>query len=112
MLTRKLMSDRQLCIQVYLIFTFILVLRINCYIFKASISGHLETVELLINKGADVNDSTHYRFTPLHEASRRGYKEIIELLVNKGAFVNAQTNNKITPLHSGIHIRFIYHRSF
>jgi ankyrin repeat protein len=68
----------------------------------ASESGHLETVELLIKNGADKNDSTNYRFTPLHEAAKHGFKDIVELLINKGANINDKSSNKITALHYGM----------
>ena len=78
------------------------------FIKLASSSGHLETVELLINNGADINDSTNYRFTPLHEASRHGFRDIVELLIIKGANINYQANIKITPLHYGKHILGVF----
>ena len=49
---------------------------------------NFDTINLLINRGADVNaiDDTHH--TPLHMASN---EEIAELLINNGANVNAKT---------------------
>ena len=49
---------------------------------------NLETIELLISRGANVNaiDDTHH--TPLHMCNN---KEIAELLIDSGANVNAKT---------------------
>jgi ankyrin repeat protein len=47
----------------------------------------LETVELLIEKGASVNALTTDNTTPLHLASENGNSETVELLIKKGASV-------------------------
>ena len=60
-------------------------------------SGHKEVVELLIARGADVNEGT-----PLNYAAFNGGKEIAEMLIAKGADVNAKTKNGITPLDFAI----------
>ena len=62
-----------------------------------------ESIELLIDKGADVNSKTNELFTPLHFAMIHGCKkEIIELLIDKGADVNSKDNELFTPLSSAI----------
>jgi ankyrin repeat protein len=48
-------------------------------------AGHIQVVELLIDKGADINAKTIFRMTPLQFAASQGYKDILELLVAKGA---------------------------
>ncbi len=52
--------------------------------------GHKEVVELLIDKGADVNAKGKYGGTPLHSAAFFGQTEIVELLIAKGADLNAK----------------------
>ncbi len=49
-----------------------------------SLNGHKEVVELLINKGIDVNDRNKGGRNALHLASLRGHKEVVELLISKG----------------------------
>jgi hypothetical protein len=54
----------------------------------ASYYGHLRIIELLINKGADVNALGGKYVTALQAASVNGHTDIAELLINKGADVN------------------------
>ena len=56
----------------------------------AAVFGHRETVELLIEKGADINakNEGEDKCTPLIWASRNGHREVVELLIAKGADVD------------------------
>ena len=65
----------------------------------AANKSHKETIELLIAKGADVNEKGKYGRTPLHEAATYGHKEVAELLIAEGADVNAKDKWGMTPLH-------------
>ena len=60
----------------------------------------METVKLLLVKGADVNYKSKSGLTPLHTAVSNGCREVIELLLSKGAEVNSKSNNGRTPLHT------------
>jgi len=61
--------------------------------------GHIEIVELLVNKGENVNAKDKNGRTPLQFAADEGHKEIAELLIDKGADVNAKSKYGVTPLH-------------
>lgn len=65
----------------------------------ASQEGFLGAVELLIEKGADVNAKDTNDDTPLHNASVEGYLETVKFLISKGADVNAVNKISMTPLH-------------
>jgi ankyrin repeat protein len=52
--------------------------------------GHLNIVELLVQKGADLNVQDQDSRTPLHLACDGGHLNIVELLVQKGADLNVQ----------------------
>ncbi len=58
-----------------------------------------EVVNLLIDKGADVNEKGEEGLTALHTAAENGNNDVAELLIEKGAKVNATYKYKWTPLH-------------
>ena len=62
--------------------------------------GHIEIVELLVSKGADLNAKDMIGMTPLHYVASGGHKEIVELLIANGADVNAKDEYGLTPLHN------------
>jgi uncharacterized protein len=68
----------------------------------ASIDGNREVVELLIDRGAEVNGRTPYGLTPLHLASRAGKLDTVKLLISRGAEVNALTKDGVSPLREAI----------
>ena len=57
------------------------------------------TVEVLVEKGADIHGTSDGFWTPLHNAAEQGHPDIIDLLLRKGADVNAKTSSGMTPLH-------------
>lgn len=64
--------------------------------------GHPETVEALLNFGAEVNASTReaMKVTPLHSAAAARQLPIARVLINHGANVNATAaEGGFTPLH-------------
>ncbi|MFC1716254.1 ankyrin repeat domain-containing protein [Candidatus Poribacteria bacterium] len=64
----------------------------------AALLGQTVAIELLIQRGADVNARGRDGGTPLHGAAFLGQTEAAELLIQKGADVNARDNNGATPL--------------
>jgi ankyrin repeat protein/beta-lactamase regulating signal transducer with metallopeptidase domain len=68
----------------------------------AAIWGVADMVELLISKGADVNEKSIADYagdTPLHFAIWNAGKDVVELLISKGADVNAEDGEGHTPLY-------------
>ena len=63
--------------------------------------GHPETVDVLIQAGADVNTPTReaMKVTPLASAAAARQTGIARKLITKGANVNAKAQNDLTPLH-------------
>ncbi|XP_048255824.1 serine/threonine-protein phosphatase 6 regulatory ankyrin repeat subunit C-like isoform X3 [Haliotis rufescens] len=61
-----------------------------------------ETVQYLIEKGANVNAEDNNQVTPLHVAVEHAKHETVLYLIEKGANVNAENNNQVTPLHVAV----------
>jgi ankyrin repeat protein len=68
---------------------------------RATINGHIETVKLLLDKGANVNARNAVAETALTHASQKGNTEIVKLLLSKGADVNAKDDAGWTALMWG-----------
>jgi ankyrin repeat protein len=56
-------------------------------------------VEVLLARGAEINEKDKNGKTPLHWAADNVIKDVVELLLVNKADVNAKSNNGWTPLH-------------
>jgi cytohesin len=65
---------------------------------QASIEGDVESVEMLLKKGANPNYRDKDGWTPLHAAAQEGNADVAELLIKHGADVNARDIHGWTPL--------------
>jgi len=63
------------------------------------LSGYRRCIEILIDRGADVNAADHAGNTPLHYASEMAHHPCIELLLDRHANVNVTDGAGNTPLH-------------
>lgn len=61
-------------------------------------NGHTDTVELLINKGADIEAKDEDGQTPLMFEAAWGDIETVKLLIDKGAAIEARDDDGNTPL--------------
>ena len=64
--------------------------------------GPKDLVQLLLDRGADVNAKASSGGMPLHYAAELGNKEIAELLLARGADVNAKNDIGATPLYQAV----------
>ena len=64
---------------------------------SAAHNGHLDCMQVLVEAGADVNQTEILSHSPLTLAAERNQKEAIEFLIEKGANVNA-VNHMYTAL--------------
>ena len=63
---------------------------------------NLETIQSLINNGANINERDEFSFTPLTKAIRKRHIRVATLLLENGADVNAADWEGKTPLHHAI----------
>ncbi len=68
----------------------------------AAANGHKDIVELLLEKGADVNRCDWKDETALMGAAWSGHKDIAELLLEKGADVNADNSGWTTLMYAAV----------
>ena len=64
----------------------------------ASAGGHTEIIQILLEKGTEVNVKDGFYGTALMAASYRGHIEIVQILLEKGAEVNAESGRYGTAL--------------
>jgi ankyrin repeat protein len=69
----------------------------------ASMKDHTETVELLLQSGADVNARDNSGRTPLIIASYHGRNKVVELLIQNGADINDADNLGSNSLATAYH---------
>lgn len=60
--------------------------------------GYIDMVELLLEKGADINAKEGFKRTPLHFAASSGHDEIVRLFIAKGAYLNEKDSFILTPI--------------
>ena len=69
----------------------------------ACLTGHLEVVKYLVDKGADINAITTELWSPLFIASYNGHIDIVEYLLSKKAPVEVVDTIGWTPLIAATH---------
>lgn len=78
-----------------------------CYYLDNSLDVKIETVEFLIEKGADVNKSDSEGTYPLHFAVIDECIDIVKYLIEKGADVNKADSAGRYPLHIAVLFEYI-----
>lgn len=61
--------------------------------------GSFDVVELLLDRRAQVEESTFAGLRPLHFAASSGSADVADLLLDRRASVNATTGSQMQPLH-------------
>ena len=68
----------------------------------ATAAGQIDAVQLLIERGADVDQADVYMASPLRKAAWHGHADVLSALLAAGAKVNAADQNGLTALHEAI----------
>ncbi|RXM27791.1 Serine/threonine-protein phosphatase 6 regulatory ankyrin repeat subunit B [Acipenser ruthenus] len=66
----------------------------------AVLNGHVEMVNLLLEKGANINAFDKKDRSALHWAAYMGHLEVVSLLINHGAEISCKDKRGYTPLHA------------
>jgi ankyrin repeat protein len=61
--------------------------------------GHVDTVKMLLRRGANIQVKNYDGWTALHQASFEGHTDIAKLLVEHGAHIPSKNEKGWTPLH-------------
>ena len=64
----------------------------------AAVDGNVESVNLLLDRGAKINAATQDGWTALHFACLRGDKGLVQLLLDRGADVDTTTMTGVSAL--------------
>uniref|UniRef100_H2Z5E7 Uncharacterized protein n=1 Tax=Ciona savignyi TaxID=51511 RepID=H2Z5E7_CIOSA len=70
-------------------------------------SGDLDEVQVLLDKGADINFANVDGLTALHQACIDGNLDVVEFLVEHGTDIDQQDNEGWTPLHAAASCGFM-----
>lgn len=66
----------------------------------AAREGYLNIADLLLNRGADINEKDCYEETPLHVSVK--HPSVVQFLLSKGALNDVPNKEKQTPLHNAV----------
>ena len=79
-------------------------LQSNTVLHMAAWNNDVETAELCLDHGTDVNTTKCKKFTALHVAAIKGNLEMAELLISRGAGVDMKDEDSKTPLHRSVYV--------
>jgi uncharacterized protein len=78
----------------------------------AAREGHFAAVQALVETGADLNQQSADKFTPLVEAIANGHLDVAKYLVDKGADVKLASLSGLSPLYAVIDVQWAPHAWF
>ena len=59
----------------------------------------MDTLEWLVNHGANINARDNNGYEPVHVAAEYGQVNVLDWLINNGAHINACQTNGHEPVH-------------
>jgi len=76
--------------------------KLNAKLLNSALSGDYEIVNFLVMRGANLEATDKFGFTPMHRAAWGGCVHTIGALVKNGASVNTFDRYGTTPLHLAV----------
>lgn len=71
-------------------------------LYWTGISGYLESAQMLIDAGADINAEIEDWGSPLYAAVKNNHFDVVKLLLDRGARVDIKCTNAMTCLHQAV----------
>ncbi|KAL8995931.1 MAG: hypothetical protein Q9169_004432 [Polycauliona sp. 2 TL-2023] len=71
---------------------------------QSKTANRLQLLNLLIDRGIDVDNCDYYMRTTLHVAVSRGLDDLVLALLQQGANINTRDSAGETPLHMALHL--------
>ncbi len=72
----------------------------------AARQGHIEAVKLLLDKGADINQLSGDKTSPLLIAMINGHFDLAQMLLERGADPMLASENGVTPLYAALNVQW------
>lgn len=69
-------------------------------LFRCAVSGDVEGMTILLDRGLDVKTKDQRGYTALHRAANHGHLAMVKLLLERGALLNEPNDDGHTPLDS------------
>ena len=66
----------------------------------AAYNGYMNCVEMLLNRGIDINSKNNDGWTALHLAAEEGDTNIVEILLNRGIDINSEDIDSYAPVEN------------
>ena len=71
----------------------------NTALHVAAINGHMNIVEILLDRGIDINSKDSIGETALHLAAANGHMNIVEILLDRGIDISSNSHIIISELN-------------
>ena len=71
----------------------------NTALNMAAHHGNMNIVEILLDRGIDINSKDDDGSTALDDAAREGHMNVVEILLDRGIDINSKNNHGSTALH-------------
>lgn len=71
----------------------------------ATLALRIDIIELLLQRGANIEQSDDWGYTPLHYGVHAGCAAVVKCLLTWGAYTQAKSHDRMTPIHIAKHMK-------